>query len=50
MGTGELRNFGYQQPMNAKGPIRATDLGVGSLGQSSLGYGKGNFGNYDSYD
>lgn len=42
MGTGELRSFGYQQHVNGKGPVRATDLGVGGYG----GFGS----NYDSYE
>lgn len=41
MGTGELRNFGYQPPSNARGPVRATDLGFNSNG----GYAKQNYGN-----
>jgi len=28
-GTGELRNMGYQQPSYNKGPVKATDFGLG---------------------
>lgn len=36
LGTGELKSFGYQQQSN-KGPIRATDLGIGN-GMGDRGY------------
>lgn len=45
MGTGELRNFGYQPPSNGRGPVRATDLGQGTYKQNA-GYGGMN-GGYD---
>jgi hypothetical protein len=35
MGTGELRNFGYQPPSNNRGPVKATDLGARNGGYSN---------------
>ncbi|CDW90041.1 UNKNOWN [Stylonychia lemnae] len=50
-GTGELRNVGYQQPGYGKGPVKATDFGMGGMnsGYQNQGYGGGRSG-YDNYD
>ena len=47
-GTGDLKSFGYQQSSN-KGPIRATDLGLGGGGFADRGYSLGGGGG-SSYD
>lgn len=49
-GTGELRNMGYQQPSSyGKGPVKATDFGMGGGGYQNQGYGGGRSG-YDNFD